>query len=565
MFSSHLAYIRTALDFALFIGFLLAWFAPHLGERPASALERFGTRFAKRKRLAVFSIAALTIGLRLSLLWALPVPIPSVHDEFSYLLAADTFAHGRLTNPPHPMWIYFDTIHVNQCPTYMSKYPPAQGAVLALGQLLGHPWIGVLLSTGAMCGAVVWALQGWLPPQWALLGGILVMIRLGLFSYWMNSYWGGSVSALGGALVIGAFPRILHFRRTRDAVLMALGMAILANSRPLEGFIFCIPVIVATVVWLVRDARYPRRLLASRLILPFSAVMLCCAIFIGYYNHRGTGHPSLLPYQVNEQTYLQNTPTLFWQPPRPPLHFLNPQFEAFYNGYSRSLWLQTRINSVRQGLRYAVSTLYTTVSFYLSFVLCIPFMVLPGVLADRRIRFFLIQIALCFFGFLIVPWFQPHYVAPLTATLFALLIQTWRHLRQVRYHGRPVGLALSRLTALALLPGVVLFAISVLPAYSRVKTLIHGTLPIVYRPRLEAQLNALPGRHLVIVRYGPKHNVEGEWVYNRAHIDDAKIVWAREIPGISLDPLLDYFRSRQVWLVEPDASPPVLIPFKNEK
>lgn len=87
----------------------------------------------------------------------------------------------------------------------------------------------------------------------------------------------------------------------------------------------------------------------------------------------------------------------------------------------------------------------------------------------------------------------------------------------------------------------------------------------LYRPRIEAQLNALPGRHLVIVRYGPAHNVEGEWVYNRAHIDDAKIVWAREIPGISLDPLLDYFRNRQVWLVEADASPPVLIPFKNEK
>ena len=565
MFSFHLAYVRTALDFALFIGLLLAWFAPHLGERPAGALERFGTRLAERKRLAVFSIAALTIGLRLSLLWALPVPVPSVHDEFSYLLAADTFAHGRLTNPPHPMWIYFDTIHVNQLPTYMSKYPPAQGAVLAFGQLLGHPWIGVLLSTAAMCGAIVWALQGWLPPQWALLGGVLVMIRIGIFSYWMNSYWGGSVASLGGALVIGAFPRILHFRRTRDAVLMALGMAILANSRLLEGFVFCIPVVVALAVWFFRQRNFPWKLSVPRLVLPFLLVMLSCGIFIAYYDWRLTGHPLLTPYQLSEQTYNGAAPIIFWQRERPPLHYLNPQFDAFYNVFAHNLWLQTRVRGVRQGLRYAASIFYTIISVYFSRVLCIPFIVLPWMLADRRTRFLMIQALFCFLGFLLAPAFQPHYAAPLVATMFALLVQAWRHLRQVRYRDRPVGLALSRLTALALLRGVVVFAIAVLPFYSVAKTLGNGTLPIVYRSRIEAQLQALPGRHLVIVRYGPAHNVASEWVYNRADIDDAKIVWAREIPGISLDPLLDYFRNRQVWLVEADASPPVLIPFKNEK
>src|SRR5262249_396048 len=85
------------------------------------------------------------------------------------------------------------------------------------------------------------------------------------------------------------------------------------------------------------------------------------------------------------------------------------------------------------------------------------------------------------------------------------------------------------------------------------------------RARIAAELNAIPGLHLAIVRYAARRNVHSEWVYNSADIDGSKIVWAREIPGRDIQPLLDYFHERQLWLVEPDQSPPQLLPYSEAR
>jgi hypothetical protein len=140
--------------------------------------------------VAVLLAACIPLIAQLALLIRVPIPYPSIHDEFSYLLAADTFVHGRLTNSPHPLWKFFESFHILQQPTYMSKFPPMQGLVLALGQLIfGHPYWGVCLSAALMCACVCWVLQAWMSWRWALAGNLWLGAKFVAASMWARWLW----------------------------------------------------------------------------------------------------------------------------------------------------------------------------------------------------------------------------------------------------------------------------------------------------------------------------------------------------------------------------------------
>lgn len=202
-------------------------------ERPLTLLSGKGIPPATAAFCVTFALAGFLSAVR--------PPAATVHDELSYLLAADTFASGRITNPPHPHWRHFETMHVLQQPTYQSRYPPGQGLALALGRLLtGYYIVGAWISMAAAAGALYWALSAWLPARWALLGALLPILRFGglgvwdvpYYAYWTTRYWGGALALAGAALAFGATPRLLRKPRARDAAVFGAGLAMLAITRP---------------------------------------------------------------------------------------------------------------------------------------------------------------------------------------------------------------------------------------------------------------------------------------------------------------------------------------------
>ena len=444
-----------------------------------------------------------------------------------------------------------------------------QGMVLAFGQVMfGHPWAGVYLSVAVMCALLTWMLQGWLPPTWALLGGLLGVVRLGLFGYWINSYWGGAVAAIGGLLVLGAMPRLLRGIRVRDALLLAAGISILAHSRPYEGLLLIVPACLWMAVRLLRGRGAEFRAIALRLVLPATVVLAVAGTATCYYYWRVTGNAFRMPYQEARDQYA--TARIFlWEQPNPMRAYPFEQMRMFYAGWELTKFLEAK--SLAGLIHNTIGKAGAFWMFFLGPALTLPLLVGWRWLTDRRVRPLVVIAGVSAVGFGVNTWFYAHYAAPITGLVYVLVLQGLRHVQAWRVDGRRVGMALARAVP-ALCVGMAVaracaqpLAFYMPPDWPMTWYFTRGRGMVYSGRACWRNWKAQPGEQLALVRYRGNHNHFEEWVYNGASIDSARVVWAREMDEAKNRELIRYFDKRQVWLVDADASPATISPYPRGK
>jgi hypothetical protein len=502
---------------------------------------RFRTFALNRSRSCLF-IFLLSFFGRLALLPIEPFPPPRVQDDFSYLLASDTFAHGRLTNPTPPQWHHFEAFHVLMQPTYMSKYGAAAPLFMAFGQrFLGGPKIGVLLSMALAAAGLCWMLQAFLPAEWALLGGLLAVVRISWFSYFGNQYFGGSVAMLGGCLLLGSAARLIRKPKPHHGILMALGLILLANSRPFEGGLLSLPICIYSFLVLSRRSKL-------RILLPGLALLAVGAICTGYYCHHVTGRFTF-PWVAHWQRWGMAPPFLFGKP-NYSVHYQFPE-QLIYNR-DGDMFPYTNIKTADDFVQEViVKGIYEWI-FFIFPALTLPLIgIIPSVRA-RKSRFLMYTLGFICLGYICETWLQPHYFAVASGILYLILLNG---LRWMRTGARDNVLWLKLLRA-TLATVIIMFAvrlivvpISGIPTWGTWMNLT-GQTPAFQD--LHKILESKSGKQLVIVRYRPDHFWVNDWIYNGYDIPNQHVIWARDSePGESNLPLLCEFKDRQVWLLIP--------------
>lgn len=490
-------------------------------------------------------------------------PIPHVHDELSYLLAADTFANGNLTNPTPQFWEHFESPHILLTPSYMSKYPPMQGLFMATGQFtFGHPIYGVWLSCGAAAASLFWMLTGWTRVRWAFLGTLLMIVLVGINGYWAQSYWGGMPVAVGGALFFGGFRRLFKKLSFWMTSIMVLGGVVMVNSRPFEGFLTMLPALTVLFVWLLRDkANFVSRKF-SQVVLPgflFAGIALS-AMF--YYNFRVTGNVFNLPYAEHTRQYL---PT--------PLFIFQSTNEAAIKGHSRLREFYESYDNSDAGFPRVLSAFFELIFLIPFFLLSPPLMIFLYVTAplliyrNKWFAFVAGTILFVFAWMSLAVWYENyHYAASLTCLFFLLVAEGFRQfavlgkIKEEFNKSITVGL-LTVLVLASFLYSQVVLPESVIAFTGEntttpqitfdkaIKLTIPGRATFL-KAEIEQSAEKLPNKYLAIVSFDAGYSFHDEIVYNKANIENSKLIWAYDLGAEKNEALLSYYKDRKILVIK---------------
>ena len=483
---------------------------------------------------------ACVLVIRGGLVPIMGIPQPKIHDEFSMQLTGDTFAHFRLTNPTPAASHHFETFHENMVPTYNSKFWIGHGMVLAIGQVIFHEqWVGIFVATALMAGSICWGLQPFVGASWAFFGGLLCALRIGVLSYWMNSYWGGSLAALGGALALGGVARLMRNTVSRRVatllgLMIGLGLALMGTTRPFEGTLFSTPLALWAVAELWRSRNVPES--RSRLLRAFvstSCVVGAVLVFLAYYNYRTTGDIALTPYSVYEARYASG-PLFLWGSPKSVPAYTNAMMRDFYQNWEMEFYSVTR---TRNGFLYSEEFRRVQLwVFFIGSILSIPLLVGIAVSMFRpRLRILLWCGIATFLAYSVTVFFQPHYFAPATVIVYGVIAAGLQQMWQ------------SRSSLMKSLTGSICCVSLVFALVDSFNSIYVSEADRPNRTLVSKWVGSLPGKHLIVVSYTPGHATHYELVFNGADFATEKILWARALGPAEDQELCRAYPDRMFW------------------
>jgi len=412
----------------------------------------------------------------------------------------------------------------------------------------------------AAAAALTWALAARFSPVWALFGGMLPAVRFGIFkwdanlswAYWLESYWGGELGLLGGALVFGAAFRLLRTPGSVPALVLGLGTAVLAANRPYEGLL----VVSSVVAVLLLRMPAPSGLLGRvRALVPALAAPAVALVCLSAYSNVVVGKPLSMPHTVYTDQY-QHVGHFVWS------NYLEPEFAPdsrigrFHAGFGPARL--RRVQEEHEGIRPINISLQ--IGFYLGAALLLVWPALMFDLRNDAVRLSLIALAASSAGqsVVTVSTLHAHYFGPVSPALVILSVAALRRLSQWTFQSRPVGAALS---AACLTACVLTFVVSV---SLRAGLYSPSSFP-VRRQAINDQLEATPEPDLVIVTYGPNYLGGREWVYSPAVLETAAVVWAHDLGKSRNQRLIDEFPGRQVWSLTLSGSTEDLRPYSPQE
>ena len=475
---------------------------------------------------------------------------PQYHDEFSYLLAADTILHGRLANPTPDGWQAFQSFHILVTPTYASKYPLGLGLFVALGwATCGLPIAGCWLAAALCASSITWMLAGVTSRRWALAGGLLVAFHPAMQTTWSQTLMSGWLTAAGSALLAGGIFRLRRGSCRWAAVACGLGIGLLALTRPFEGLVAtCISAGLLWALWSGRNLSF--RLGIIYRSAPLASLPIAAALsMIAWHNYAVSGRLSGMPYRLHEEQYGVAPLFVFGHQLTPSIETLGqlPQImHDFHYGWALESFLKRPgFWGWLVGIAQAAGTVW---GFWVAFAM-IPVLTVGYWRKFRLARWLALAVGLQMLFSAAVCWVFPHYLSPMLPWLVVLSVLGIRRIFRMFVRAQWLSMAQPRR-----LVGAILAVQLVLLAMAGLRM---GRDPnrawAQQRAALAAQFEARDGEHLILVRYSPEHNPHCEWVYNLADLEHAKVLWARHERDEWTEQLKSrYAPSRFIWQLNPD-------------